>query len=190
MRDLQAVASSRPTTFDFDLTTPTLTRTGNDRFHAGTGLELGGRYSLTRTGDQAGLVVGLAATTESYSYDAQDFMFTYGLRGSLGIGWAVSDHWTLTGEGGLLYGRTSLSLPASSIAPEFSADGPYRGYDARVACLYAVTRSLLVSLQAGYLQVSHDLATGPGDQLVLRQKGVYVGIGLSWRFSNAPVHVE
>lgn len=190
MRDLQAVILARPTAFDFTLETPTYTRNGDDGFNAGTALALGGRYSLSRVGDPFGLVVGLDAVTESYSYGSQDFMFTYGMRGSLGLGYALSDRWSLTGDLGLAYGRTDLSLPASNAAPEFNADGSHLGYDARLTCLFAATRNLLISLHLGFMRMSHDLTTNQGDVLTLDQQGPYLGLGVSWRLSSAPVHVE
>ena len=190
MRDLQADATVRPTAFDFTLDTPTFTRTGSDSFDAGTGLELGGRYSLSRVGDAFGLVIGLDAATEAYSYDSQDFMVTYGGRGSLGLGYALNDDWTLTGEIGLSYGRTKLSLPATSTAPSFDAHGSYRGGDVRLTCLYTILRRMLISGDVGYLSVTHDLTTNLNDKLTLKQRGLYVGIGMTWRFSNAPERVE
>lgn len=190
MRDLQADATVLPTAFDFTLTTPTLTRTGKDSFDAGTGLELGGRYSFARVGDPFGLVIGLDATTEAYSYDSQDFMITYGLRGSLGVGYAFSDDWTLTADLGVSYGQTTLSLPASGVAPAFSADGTYRGFDLRVVGLYTISKRMLISMQVGYLSMSHSLTTSQSDDLTLNIKGPYVGIGMTWRFSNAPERVE
>jgi len=190
MRDLQADTTVRPTSFDFTLDTPTFTRSGSDAFDAGTGLELGGRYSLSRVGDPFGLILGLDATAEAYRYDSHDFMTTYGLRGSLGAGYAFNDDWTVTADLGLSYGMTDLSLPASDIAPELTADGTYLGYDLRVAALYGITRRMLISLQVGYLSVSHDLTTNQDHDLTLDLKGLYVGVGMTWRFSRAPERVE
>ena len=190
MRDLQAVVTAQPTAFDFTLTTPTLTRTASDSFDSGTGLELGGRYSISRVGDPFGLILGLDATSAAYSYGSQDFMFNYGARGSLGLGYALTDDWGVSGECGLLYGKSSLSLPANNGAPAFSADGTYRGYDARLVCQYRATKQVCVSLQAGYVLTSYDLTTNANDSLTLDQTGPYIGLGLTWRFSSAPARVE
>jgi hypothetical protein len=190
MRDLQAVVTAQPTAFDFTLTTPTFTRTADDSFDSGTALALGGRYSLARVGDPFGVIVGVDATTDAYSYGSQDFMFNYGGRGSLGLGYALTDDWTITGECGLSYGKSQLSLPAGNAAPAFSAKGTYRGYDARLVCLYRVAKQLCVSMQAGYVVNSYDLTTNANDSLALNQQGPYIGLGLTWRFSNAPERVE
>jgi hypothetical protein len=100
MRDLQANASVLPTSFDFTLAAPSANRTGSDHFDAGTGLELGGRYSIGRVGDPFGIVLGIDACETTYSYDSQNFLFAYGVRGSLGGGWAISDAFALTAEVG------------------------------------------------------------------------------------------
>ena len=190
MRDLQAVVTTQPTAFDFTLATPTFTRTASDSFDSGTALALGGRYSLARVGDPFGVIVGVDATTAAYSYGSQDFMFNYGGRGSLGLGYALTDDWTITGECGLSYGRSHLSLPAGNAAPAFSANGAYRAYDARLVCFYRFAKQLSVSVQAGYVVNSYDLTTNANDSLTLAQQGPCIGFGLTWRISNAPERVE
>jgi hypothetical protein len=190
MRDLEANASILPTAFDFTLTAPSATRNGSDHFDAGTGLELGGRYSIGRVGDSFGLILGLDASETTYSYDSQNFLFAYGVRGSLGAGWAINDAFTLTGEVGALYGKSKLSLPSTNAEPAFSADGHYTSYDVRLNGIYTITRRMLISVDAGYLSQSHRLTTNLGDSLTLDVKGVFVGIGMTWRFSNAPQRVE
>ena len=190
MRDLHAGASALPNAFAFTITTPNFTRSGKDSFDAGTALELGGRYSFSRVGDPFGLVIGIDANTQAYSYDSQDFMVAYGVRGLVGAGYAFSDDWTLTAEFGVSYGKTNLSLPASGSAPAFSADGTYHGFDLRVVGMYTITKRMLVSLQLGYQAMSHDLTSNQGDAVTLDIKGPYVGVGMTWRFSNAPERVE
>ncbi len=190
MRDLQADMLVRPTSFDFTLETPNFTRSGNDNFDAGTALELGGRYSFSRVGDPFGLVVGLDAITEAYSYDSADFLVAYGARASLGAGYAFSDSWTATAEVGAAFGWTSLSLPASETSAAFTADGDYQAYDLRLVGLYTISRRMLISLQVGYLSQTHDLTTNQGDRLTVDLAGMYVGVGMTWRFSNSPERVE
>jgi len=190
MRDLQADMLVLPTNFDFTLDTPNFTRSGSDSFDAGTALELGGRYSFSRVGDPFGLVVGLDATTQAYSYDSEDFLFAYGARASLGAGYALTDSWALTTEFGAAFGWTDLSLPESGSNQGFSADGDYRAFDLRLAAHYTISRRMLISLQVGYLSQTHDLTTDQGDDLELEVAGVFVGVGMTWRFSNAPERVE
>jgi hypothetical protein len=190
MRDMQADASVLPTAFDYTLTSPSANRTGSDHFDAGTGLELGGRYSIGRVGDPFGLVLGLDVSETTYSYDSQNFLFAYGVRGSIGAGWAFNDAFALTGEVGALVGRSRISLPSTSASPSLSASGSYHSYDIRVEGIYTITRRMLISCDLGYLSQTHDLTTGQGDSLTLVVKGIYVGIGMTWRFSNAPERVE
>jgi hypothetical protein len=190
MRDLQANMLVLPTAFDFTLDTDNFSRTGSDSFDAGTALELGGRYSFSRVGDPFGLVVGLDATTQAYSYDSEDFLFAYGVRACLGGGYAFTDSWSFTAETGVAFGWTDLSLPDSSTSEGFSADGDYLAFDLRLAAHYTISRRMLISFQAGYLSQTHDLQTDDGDDLELEITGAYIGIGMTWRFSNAPERVE
>lgn len=190
MRDLQADMLVLPTSFDFTLDTPNFSRTGSDSFDAGTALELGGRYSFSRVGDPFGLVIGFDATTQAYSYDSEDFLFAYGARASLGAGYAITDAWAMTMEAGAAFGWTDLSLPDSGGNEGFNADGDYRALDLRVAAHYTITRRMLISFQIGYLSQTHDLTTDQGDDLELEITGMFVGVGMSWRFSNAPERVE
>jgi hypothetical protein len=190
MRDLQADLLVRPTSFDFTLDSPNFTRSGNDNFDAGTALELGGRYSFSRVGDPFGLVIGLDAVTEAYSYDSEDFLVAYGARAVLGAGYAFTDSWTATAEVGAAFGWTDLSLPASESSAAITADGDYQAYDLRLVALYTITRRMLLSVQAGYVAQTHDLTTNQGDRLTVDLAGVYVGVGMTWRFSNSPERVE
>lgn len=190
MRDAEASASALPTAFDFTLDTPSFSRTGTDHFHAGTELDVGGRYSLSRGGDPFGLVIGIDATSQAFSYDSQDFLFAYGARGSLGGGYAFNDEWSMTGEVGLSYGKTRLNLPGTSAAPAFSASGDYHSVDLRAVALYTITSHVLVSAQLGYEVTTHALTTNAGDSLTLKQKGLYIGLGVTWRLSTAPVRLE
>jgi hypothetical protein len=190
MRDAEVSASVLPTAFDFTLDTPSFTRSGTDHFHAGTELDVGGRYSLSRGGDPFGVVIGIDATTQAFSYDSEDFLFAYGARGSLGAGYALNDDWTMTGEVGFTYGKTKLTLPGTSAAPAFSADGNYHSIDFRLVGYYTITSRILVSAQLGYAVTTHDLTTNAGDSLTLTQKGLYLGLGVTWRLSTAPVRLE
>ncbi len=191
MRDAEVSAAVLPTAFDFTLDTPSFSRTGTDHFKAGTALDAGGRYSLGRGGDPFGLVIGIDAATQAFSYDSEDFLFAYGLRGSLGGGYALNDDWSLIGEVGFTYGKTKLSLPGTSAAPAFSASGNYHSVDARLVGLYTITSRILASAQWGWRAVTtHDLTTNAGDSLTLKQKGLSIGIGVTWRLSTAPVRLE
>jgi hypothetical protein len=190
MRDAEVSALVLPTTFDFTLDTPSFSRSGTDHFHAGTELDAGGRYSLSRGGDPFGVVIGLDATTQAFSYDSEDFLFAYGVRGSLGGGYAINDDWSMTGEVGFTYGKTRLTLPGSSAAPAFSADGNYHSIDLRLVALYTITRRILASAQFGYAVTTHALTTDAGDSLTLKQRGLFIGLGVSWRLSTAPVRLE
>lgn len=190
VRDLQAGVLVLPTAFDFTLDTPAFSRTGEDRFDAGTAIELGGRYSISRVGDPFGLVVGFDATTQAYSYESEDFLLAFGGRASLGAGYAFSDTWAVGGELGAALGWTELSLPARGANSGFDADGGYVAFDGRLAVHYTITRRLLVSLQGGYVAQTHELTTDGGDDLELEITGAFIGVGVAWRLSTAPQRVE
>ena len=189
VRDVRAALLVRSSDFEFDLDSPTFDRSGDDSFDSGTGFELGARYSFTPTGGSWGLVVGGDLTADWYSYDGGDGLAMYGLRAAGGGGWAVADDWTLVSELGVGYAFSEMTLPATSAAAEFTADGTSLFYDARLSCLYRVHERWSIHAHVGYMIASHDLS-GDGVDLSIDQDGVWAGIGFTWLFSNKPTRLE
>lgn len=189
IRDVHLGLSNRPSNFDFELKSSTADVSGSDAFDGGLSLEVGGRWSFTRTGDSIGLVAGVDLAADAQSYGGGDGLSTLWGRGALGAGWAVTDRVTLIGEGLVGYGLSTLSLPATSQTAAFSADGNATSYEARVTGLWQFTRSFGAGLSAGWLVASHDL-TSDGADLTLDQNGWYIGLTASWRISDAPPALE
>lgn len=189
IRDVHVALTNRPSDFDFDLKSSTAKISGSDSFDGGLSLEVGGRWSFTRTGDSVGLVAGLDLAADAQSYGGGDGLSTLWGRGALGVGWAVADRVTLIGEGLAGYGLSTLSLPATSQTAAFEADGNATSFEARVTGLWQFTRSFGAGLSAGWLIASHDL-TGNAIDLTLDQNGWYVGLTASWRISDSPPALE
>jgi hypothetical protein len=188
VRDIRASAGSRPTDFDFTLTTPTVSASGSDGFEAGLGLELGGRWSFSRPGDAVGLVVGLDGMLDGYSYGGGDGLATTWLRLSAGPGWAITDRWTLLGEVGAMYGVSAIALPPTVSSGDFSATGTATGYDIRVSSNWLLTRQFAIGAYVGYMTATHDLS---GDaEMSVEQSGLTGGLELVWRFTDAPPRLE
>lgn len=189
VRDVRAAVLVRPGDFDFTLDSDLVDLSGSDAFDSGTGLELGMRYSFARPGSSWGLVVGGDAAADWYTYADDQGMVSYGLRGCAGVGWAVSDRWTLVLEGGLGYGFADLDLPATGAAPAFSADGDGLMYDARLSAVFFAARRWTVHGHVGWMISDYALA-GDGVDLDLEQSGLYAGVGLTWLFSTKPRGLE
>lgn len=188
VRDIRAAAGSRPTDFDFTVTTPTVSGSGSDAFEGGLGLELGGRWSWARPGDALGVIAGADLILDAQSYGGSDGLATTWARACGGAGWALTDRVTLSAEVGLQYGISALSLPATTAAPAFDATGTAMGYDARVGGTWLATRSFGLGAHAGWLIASHDLS-GDAD-LTIDQAGWFAGLELVWRFTDAPPRLE
>ena len=106
------------------------------------------------------------------------------------MGWALTPRWTAIAELGAGYGFSHLDLPASAIAPAFSAGGNHFDYDVRADLRWQFARGLVLSLQGGWLHSEHSFSNGSINDLKLTVSGVYAGLGFSWRFSDAPERLE
>ena len=191
VRDLDINAVALPTSFTYALTGSGSSGAGNDAFASGTGLGVGGRWSLARPGDALGLVLGLDAMLEDWTYGSSaDALFAADLRASAGLGWAITPHWTAIAELGAGYGFSHLDLPASAIAPAFSASGDHFAYDVRADLRWQFARGLVFVVQGGWLHSEHSFSNGSISDLKLTQSGLYAGIGFTWRFSDAPERLE
>lgn len=190
VRDLQADLLLRPTAFDFSLSTPSYAASGTDAWKSGTAGELGYRHSFSRTGDPVGLVAGISGTTEAYLYNSDGYLVALTLRPSVGLGWTPVDRWTLIAETGYSYGLGQISLPASSAAPSFTASGRMTGFDLRVMSWWSASERIQLGAVLGYQRDTWTLSGDSGTDLTINQAGMYVGLGLAWRFSTDPVSLE
>lgn len=190
LRDLEASLIMRPTDFEFTLSTPSYQTSGNDGWTSGTAGELGYRHSFSRTGDSLGVVAGLSGTTEAYLYDAGGHLVGLTLRPSLGLGWAVLDRWTLVGEAGYSYGFGQMELPDSNSAPAFAATGTMTGLDMRAMSWWSVSRRFQLGALIGWQRGTWKLSGDRSTDLTIEQSGMYIGLGMAWRFSTDPVALE
>jgi len=188
IRDLQADVLLPPTAYTFTLDTPGGDQTGSDGFSSGSALCLGGRYSLSRSGDAVGLVGG--ADLEAAGYTSSDTnLFDLGGRLSLGVGWAITDTWVVTLMGGYALGQGRFTADASNGAPQLTVRGPYHGEDLRLDLQYHVSRAFALDLGGGYWRDTHRLS-GDASTLELQRSGGFVGIGFIWRLQSSPVRLE
>lgn len=189
VKDLGFSIAALPSAFDYRIESPTLSRSGSDAFDSGTELALGGRYSFARPGDSIGLVLGADILTDTWTYGSDGVLGSASVRVSAGLGWAITDDWSLVVEPGARYGMTTLDLPGTSSRGDVSGSGSCSGYDAKLLVLWQLRPGLLVSAQAGWLDLSHEVSDGDID-LTLDQGGLMLGIGLAWRWSTAPPRIE
>lgn len=189
VRDLRIAAESRPLAFTVTATTPTAQSSGSDAFTAALGLEIGGRWSFARPGDSLGLIVGADLANDGYTYGSGGTLGATTLRGSTGLGWAISDNLTLSAEFGAIFGKSALALPATSSAPAFSATGTATGFDVRLGGTWLLSRRFGLGCNAGWLSGSHKLSDGAVD-LTLKQSSWFVGLEAVWRFNDAPARLE
>jgi hypothetical protein len=189
VRDIHLGLVNRPGDFDFDLKTSTVDISGSDAFDGGLSLEGGARWSFSRTGDSIGLIAGADIAVDRQSYDGGDGLTTLWGRAALGVGWAITDRLTLIGEGLAGFGLSSLKLPASQVAEEFTATGTAIDYEARVSATWQFTRDFGAGVIGGWMVASHDLS-GDDTDITLDQNGWYVGLSAVWRMDDAPPGLE
>ncbi len=189
VRDIRLGVATRPTEFDFTITSPLAEVDGTDAFDGGLVLEGGIRWSFAHAGDRLGLVVGADLAMEGQSYDGGDGLSTMMAKASAGLGWAATDRLTVLGEGLVGYGLSTLKLPATAAAGDYEADGTTVAYEARVTGTWQFTRGFNAGLMAGWLIASHDLS-GDDSDLTIDQSGWYAGLVMSWRIDDVPTPLE
>ena len=189
VRDLNVSLSVLPTAFSYTLTSPTVSSSGEDAFVSGTELTCGTRVALARPGDALGLVVGADLISDTWTYGTSGYLFAGALRASAGLGWAISDNWMLLVEPGLRYGLSTFSSPESATSAAYKATGTCSGFDGRISVLWQLSKDFLLEAHGGYMALSHS-ATGDDIDLTIEQSGLYVGVGVVWRWSTAPTRIE
>lgn len=190
VRDIRLGVMTRPSDFDFTMTSPQVEISGSDAFDGGLSIDGGLRWSFAPVGHSFGLVVGadLAMDGQAYGGDGDGLNTLWG-KVSAGLGWAVADRVTLIGEGLVGYGLSTLALPENRSTPEYEADGDAIAYEARITGTWQFTRTFNAGLMAGWLVSSHDLS-GDDVDLTLDQNGWYAGVVFSWRISDMPQALE
>ncbi|GDY11558.1 hypothetical protein LBMAG53_04350 [Planctomycetota bacterium] len=188
VRDAQTLLLAEPAGFSYHLDSPSYTGDGQDGFASAAAFEVGGRLSLTRPGDQIGLVLGLDASLHQASGGPGSLRSFLGL-GSVGLGWAMTDRWVLLGEGRAGLGVSAIALNGTAYSPSFSASGQARAYQARVQASYFVSERWRVLASVGYGQVDSRYSSR-GITLAIKQTGWSAGIGVSYAFSRDPVSLK
>ena len=114
----------------------------------------------------------------------------YSGRLQAGLGWAPADAWLVTATGGSWIGRGSLRTDATPGAPGVNVTGYHHGFDARIDCARRAARSGAREALGGAWWGPALRLTGGGVNLQLTRTGPFFGIGLVWRLSSAPEHLE
>ena len=192
VRDFHLGASTRPLSFSYEFATPTKTTSGDDRFQNGIAFDAGGRWSLTRAGDRLGLVVGFDGIADYATYgttNTDDGLSSFSGRGSLGLGWAITDRLTTVIEGGGRYGISTIALSSTATTPSINATGTANGYDIRWDTTWFLTRRFGLGLTAAWIITHHQMTDGD-TTLNLNQSGWAVGLQAVWKFSDTPPRIE
>ncbi len=189
MRDIGVGVVLPPTDFTYDVTSDAGDRSGNDSFDSAYGIDLHGRYSLARTGDSIGLVLGAALGAEKADYSAGGTWTEFSASGLVGCGWALSDRWILLGEAQLGLGLGQFDLDASSAAPALSVSGPLIIGGIQASGRFALTESVILGVGVGWQQTIAPLS-GDGVDMILKISGTTAFLSLDWRLSDRPFLLE
>ena len=188
VRDAQTLLLAEPAGFSYHLDSPSYAGDGKDGFASAGAFEVGGRLSLTRPGDEVGLVLGLDANLQQASGGPGSLRSALAL-GSVGVGWAMTDRWVLLGEARAGLGLSTISLNATTYSPAFSASGQARAYEARLLASYFIAARWRLFVSFGYGQVDSRYSNH-GIALSIKQTGWNAGIGVSYAFSRDPVSLK
>ncbi len=189
VRDLSAGIELLPTGFTYTLTDPTGSRTGQDSFSSGYGAFVGSVWSIAGPGDSSGFLLGGDLTYATYAYTNGGAYTTYGGRLLGGYAYAISDRWTLSAVVDAGAGSGTFNIVGTSAFKNYTANGLYYSYAARLGASFAVNDSLLVDVDAGYRNTQSNLSAG-GTDLTLTGTGICAAIGFRYRFSSSPSPLE
>lgn len=188
-RDVFISLDSQPTDFSFTTDGPVGSRSGDDAFDSGLGVSLGGRWSFTPSGSSIGLVIGGDVDVTPYTYENSAQNLALGARLIVGGGWAITDRWELLLEPTLEFGYATFSFPQNQAYDDFTADGTFFGYGARVNLIHRFSDQWAVMGAVGWKHIENDLS-GDGLDLTIEQEGLTFSIGVLYRLSAAPTRVE
>ncbi len=189
MRDIGIGVGLMPTDFAYDINAPAGDRSGSDGFDSAYGVDVHGRYSLARTGDSVGLVLGGVIGAEKADYAPGGSWTAFSVSGLAGCGWAVTDRLVLLGEAQLGLGVGKLSLDGSTAAESVSVSGPLLIGGLQASGRFALTESLIMGLGVGWQQKVASLS-GNGVDMTLQISGTTAFLSLDWRLSDRPFLLE
>lgn len=190
VRDLTVDVEILPAEFEFDLSSSEVSVSTDDSFDQALGFAIGGRYGLGWPGSPHTFVGGLQGIIGLYEYDPSSASYTnYGLRATLGYGYAISDRWTVLGELLAEFGIAEFEFGSSDAVDGTTLDGDYQRYGLQTRVAFEITDSWLTNAHLGYMFGSAELE-GDGRTLDMDQSGFLLGIGCSYRFGGAPERLE
>ena len=189
MRDIGVGVVQLPTDFSYDVSAPAGDRSGNDSFDSAYGIDVHGRYSMARTGDSIGLVLGGALGAEQATYAPGGAWTAFTATGLAGCGWALTDRIILLGEAQLGLGLGKLDIDGSTAANAIAVSGPLVRGGLQASGRFALTESLIIGLGVGWQQTMAQLS-GDGVDTTLKISGTSAFLSLDWRLSDRPFLLE
>jgi hypothetical protein len=188
VRDAQIITTLEPAGYDFSLSSASGSSSGRDGFATAGGFEIGGRYSFARPGDAFGLVSGIDVKLRN-AEGSNSHLRSLLAHGSAGLGWAITDRWLITLEGGAGYGYSDFYTTSTTTHPSFTNRGTIFMIDGRLTAGYLMNDNWRVLGVLGYGQATNDFHQDRVD-LTLTQTGPSIGLGISYVFSRAPTLVK
>lgn len=188
-RDLVLALEALPTDFDYTLDSPLGSDSGSDAFDTVLGLRLGGRWAWSRPGAPGAIQLGADLRVADGDYGGGGVYRTLGVGLSAGYAHVLSRQWTVFGEAIGEYGWATLDLDANGSRESISADGNHLMYGLRAGALFSLSRHWLLTADLGYASIASEVSTGDRD-FTIEQAGLVIGLGVAWRFSDAPARLE
>lgn len=189
LRDLVVRVDLPIETFDFTFDTGSTTIEGEDDFEEAIGVAIGYQHSFTDPGEGQGWVLAGELAFSRMTYNADDQLVEFGIRGAGGYGVAPAHRFWIWGGPYVGFGHSEFDLTVAG--SESSYIGWYLEGGGLVQLGYSPTDRLSFALQAGAGVSIHRLRTNnPDRDLDLTNVGGFVGFGITWRFNELPWRLE
>ena len=188
VRDLRLGLSSSPTAFSYSTSDQLATTSGEDALSSAYAASLRLSWSWSGAGRSWAPILAGEVLAERAAYGADGSYEQYVLRGLGGVGWQVSDDWSLSALALFGVGRPSFTVPIATGGTVVTS-GASASTGLLLGVRYALSRTWSVDLECGWIE---EVATLSGDEidLDLTRSGATVGVGLTWSWSRKPVRLE
>ncbi|HYE05379.1 MAG TPA: hypothetical protein VEL07_07595 [Planctomycetota bacterium] len=193
--DVRVGLHALPTDFDYTVTDSEFDgheSADSTSFDYGFGLGVRGIYSFSSPGAAGGFFAGAEAFVGVYEYSHGPYRSLTG-RVLGGYAYAFTEKLSMEITPFIGYGLSTFALSGEiegqQVIDDIEFDGTVIEYGAMLGASYALTRSILIVAEAGWMQTTGDLS-GDGIDIEMEQAGPAFFLGAVWRINGAPPRIE
>ena len=187
--ELRLAGGVRPSEFTFTQDDGQQTQRGSDHYDQAWGIELGLRQGLNGPGRRLGFVLAADLVGQRRTYGDLVQLDGAGLRGGVGIGYALTDAWTALAETGVAGGPSWRAVADSDRTAGYRATGRWMAWDLRLSTTLRLDRRWAVGLTGGYARERWRIS-GAGITTTQDLSGTWIAAEIIWRWSDLPGGLE